>query len=75
MLILDEILYAADRELVSPDAVCDLIETKPDNLELVLTGSHTEPTYLDDHADLISEIGKRKHPIDAGQRARSGTEY
>ncbi|TQQ83693.1 cob(I)yrinic acid a,c-diamide adenosyltransferase [Halonotius terrestris] len=75
MLILDEILYAADRDLVAPGAVCDLIETKPPNLELVLTGSHTEPTYLDDAADLISEISKRKHPIDAGQRARSGTEY
>jgi len=75
MLILDEILYAADRDLVAPDAVCDLIETKPANLELVLTGSHAEPAYLDDYADLISEVSKRKHPIDAGQRARSGTEY
>ena len=75
MLILDEILYAADRDLVSPEAVCELIETKPDGLELVLTGSATEPTDLTDHADLISEISKRKHPIDAGQRARSGTEY
>jgi cob(I)yrinic acid a,c-diamide adenosyltransferase (EC 2.5.1.17) len=75
MLILDEILYAADRDLVSPDAVCDLIETKPPKLELVLTGSHAEPTYLEDDADLISQISKEKHPIDAGQRARSGTEY
>ena len=75
MLILDEILYAADRDLVAPEAVCELIETKPDALEVVLTGSHAEPTYLTDHADLISEINKHKHPIDAGQRARSGTEY
>ena len=75
MLILDELLYAADRELVAPAAVCELIETKPDGLELVLTGSHTEPTYLDGKADLISEINKQTHPIDAGQRARSGTEY
>ena len=75
MLILDEILYAADRDLVAPEAVCELIETKPDALEVVLTGSHAEPTYLTDHADLLSEISKQKHPIDAGQRARSGTEY
>ena len=75
MLILDELLYAADRDLVAPEAVCELIETKPDALEVVLTGSHAEPTYLTDHADLISEISKHKHPIDAGQRARSGTEY
>jgi cob(I)alamin adenosyltransferase len=75
MLILDEILYAADRELVAPETVCELIDNKPDGLELVLTGSHSEPGYLDERADLISEISKHKHPIDAGQRARSGTEY
>ena len=75
MLILDEILYAADRDLISPEAVCDLIESKPADLELVLTGSHTEPAYLTDHVDLVSQISKEKHPIDAGQRARSGTEY
>ena len=75
MLILDEILYAADRDLISPEAVCDLIASKPADLELVLTGSHTEPAYLTDHVDLVSQISKEKHPIDAGQRARSGTEY
>jgi cob(I)alamin adenosyltransferase len=75
MLILDELLYAADRELVDPEAVVELVETKPDDLELVITGSHTEPDYLYDSADLVTQIGKEKHPIDAGQRARRGTEY
>ena len=75
MLILDELLYAADRELVDPEAVVELVESKPDDLELVITGSHTEPEYLYDSADLVTRIGKEKHPIDAGQRARRGTEY
>ena len=75
MLILDEILYAADRELVSPEEVLELIDDKPDGLELVLTGSHERPAYLADAADLITRVGKEKHPIDAGQRARKGTEY
>lgn len=75
MLILDEILYAADRDLISPADVLAVIDTKPANLELVLTGSHEEPTYLIDDVDLVSQITKEKHPIDAGQRARSGTEY
>ncbi len=75
MLILDELLYAADRELVDPEAVVDLVETKPAKLELVVTGSHTKPDYLYDSADLVTRIGKEKHPIDAGQRARRGTEY
>ena len=75
MLVLDELLYAADRELVDPEAVVELVETKPADLELVITGSHTAPDYLADHADLVTQVGKEQHPIDAGQRARRGTEY
>ncbi|PSP75178.1 cob(I)alamin adenolsyltransferase [Halobacteriales archaeon QS_3_64_16] len=75
MLILDEVLYAADRELVEPEELVELIESKPDGLELVATGGHSEPDYLTEHADLVTEVRKGKHPIDAGQRARKGTEY
>ncbi|QLD90123.1 cob(I)yrinic acid a,c-diamide adenosyltransferase [Natronomonas salina] len=75
MLVLDEVLYAADRGLVDPDDVVALVESKPDRLELVLSGSHERPAYLEDHADLVTEVRKGKHPIDAGQRARKGTEY
>ena len=75
MLVLDEILYAADRDLVAPADVVDLVQSKPDDLELVLSGSHTRPEYLLDHADLVTNVRKEKHPIDGGQRARKGTEY
>jgi cob(I)alamin adenosyltransferase len=75
VLIVDELLYAADRGLVDPDDVVALAESKPDDLELVLTGSHAEPTYLDGVADLISNVRKVAHPFDDGQRARRGTEY
>lgn len=75
LLVLDEVLYAAERDLVSPTDLLDLIESKPDDLELVLTGGHEEPTYLTDRADLVTNVRKVKHPIDAGQRARKGTEY
>jgi len=75
LLIVDEVLYAAERELVSPDDLVAMVESKPDALELVLTGGHGEPTYLEGHADLVSEVRKQVHPMDAGQRARRGTEY
>jgi len=75
MLVLDEILYAADRELVAPEAVVELVETAPEDLELVLSGSHERPDYLVESADLVTNVRKEKHPIDAGQRARKGTEY
>ena len=75
MLVLDEILYAADRGLVDPESVLELIGAKPGGLELVLSGSHTRPDYLIEAADLVTNVRKEKHPIDAGQRARKGTEY
>jgi len=75
MLILDEVLYAANRGLLSPDDVIALIEDKPANLELVLTGGHERPEAIVDHADLVTNVGKEAHPIDAGQRARKGTEF
>ena len=75
MLVLDELLYAADRGLVDPESVVRLAESKPDGLELVLTGSHEAPDYLDGVADLITNVRKVAHPFDDGQRARRGTEY
>jgi cob(I)alamin adenosyltransferase len=75
VLILDELLYAVSMGLLDEATVRDLVRSKPDRLELVLTGSHEEPTYLVDDADLVSHVEKTKHPMDAGQRARKGTEY
>jgi len=75
MLILDELCYAVNRDLVASEAVLDLIDAKPDGLELVLTGGHDEPTAVCDRADLVTEVRKETHPIDAGQGARRGTEY
>ncbi len=75
MLILDEVLYAANRDLIDPAAVRSLVDDKPDDLELILTGGHEHPSYITELADLVSEVRKERHPIDAGQRARKGTEY
>ncbi|UPV72874.1 cob(I)yrinic acid a,c-diamide adenosyltransferase [Halorussus limi] len=75
MLILDEVLYAANRGLVEPDDVRELVESKPDDLELVLTGGHDRPEYVTDLADLVTRVEKERHPIEDGQGARKGTEY
>jgi cob(I)alamin adenosyltransferase len=75
MLVLDEVLYAANRGLIDPDALVDLVESKPDDLELVLTGGHERPEYVLDQADLVSEVRKEKHPLESGHSARKGTEY
>ena len=75
LLILDEILYAVDHGLIDSDEVLELIDRKPEELELVLSGSHTRPEYLLDRADLVTNVAKERHPIEDGQRARRGTEY
>ncbi len=75
MLIVDEILYAANRELIEPAAVTELIAEKSPGLELVLTGGHEEPTYVLGQADLVTNVRKQQHPIEDGQAARKGTEY
>lgn len=75
MLVLDEILYAADRGLIEERDVLEVIEAKPEELELVLSGSHDRPAYLLEEADLVTNVSKEKHPIDENQRARRGTEF
>lgn len=75
MLVLDEVLYAVERDLVAPREVVALVKAAPAALELVLTGGHERPEYLLDHADLVSQVRKERHPLDDGRRARKGTEY
>jgi cob(I)alamin adenosyltransferase len=75
MLVLDEVVYAANRGLIDREDLLDLVARKPPALELVLTGGHEEPTYLYDAADLVTNVAKVAHPIEDGQGARKGTEY
>lgn len=75
MLILDEVVYAANRGLIERDPLVELIESKPTDLELVLTGGHEKPEYLYETTDLVTQVKKEKHQFEEGQRARKGTEY
>jgi cob(I)alamin adenosyltransferase len=74
ILILDEITVAASFGLISVQEVVDLLESKPDNLEVILTG-RTCPETLIEKADLISRIDEIKHPYQKGLQARKGIEF
>ena len=74
ILILDEINVAIDFHLIPLKRVIDLIDTKPDNLELVLTGRNC-PQELIERADLVSVIDEIKHPYQGGMEARKGIEF
>lgn len=74
MLVLDEALDAYQLNMLDRDMFEQLIRSKPDELELVITG-HMPEDWLIDRADYVSEMVKRKHPYDKGITARAGIEY
>lgn len=73
MLILDESVYTMDMGLLSEEPVIDFLSHRPEHLEVVLTGRNPSGR-LEEQADYISEIGKRKHPFDRGLSSRVGIE-
>lgn len=75
IIIADEILYAIQLGLLEEEKVIQLIESKPNNKELILTGSHKPFPRIFEKADLVTEIKKIKHPYDKGVMARKGLEY
>jgi cob(I)alamin adenosyltransferase len=74
LIVLDEVNIAAAWKLIEPDEVVRLIQNKPSNLELVLTGRKADKKLIE-LADLVTECVKIKHPYDKGIKARAGVEY
>ncbi|KAB2954295.1 cob(I)yrinic acid a,c-diamide adenosyltransferase [Heliorestis acidaminivorans] len=74
LVVLDEISNALRYDFISVEQVIALIEKKPAPVELVLTGRGI-PEEILDHADLVSEIHARKHPLQKGIKSRRGIEY
>ncbi|RJQ37836.1 MAG: cob(I)yrinic acid a,c-diamide adenosyltransferase [Dehalococcoidia bacterium] len=74
LVILDEILVAAARGLVSTSELLELVAHKPPAVELVLTGRAATPEIIA-RADLVTEMREIKHPSAKGIKARRGIEY
>lgn len=74
LVILDEINGAIASSLVDLEEVVKLVENKPENVELVLTGRYADPKLVQ-MADLVSEVLMIKHPLNEGIRARKGIDY
>ena len=73
MLVLDEALPACRLGLLPEDELLSFLRTRPDTLEVVLTGRGPSEHLLA-LADYVSEIHKRSHPYDRGIAARAGIE-
>ena len=74
LVILDEINVAVDFNLIPLKNVIELLEHKPESVELVLTGRYASPEIIK-HADIVSEILEIKHPYQKGTQSRKGIDW
>ena len=74
VVILDEINYAIQLELLKLDDGIDLIKSKPTELDLVLTGNHAAKEVIE-LADLVTEMKEIKHPFKSGLKAKKGIDF
>jgi len=74
IIVLDEIFTALNKELITTAQVIDLLDKKPENVELVLTGRKA-PREVIERADLVTEMAAVKHPFSEGVKGRKGIEY
>lgn len=74
LIILDEINVAVDFALIALDDLIRLVEAKPENLELVLTGRYAHPDIIS-RADLVTEMLEIRHPYQQGIMARRGIDF
>ena len=74
VVILDEINYAIQLELLKLDDVLQLIKAKPTELDLVLTGNHATKEVIE-LADVVTEMKEIKHPFKSGIKAKKGIDF
>jgi len=73
LVIMDEANIAIHYNLFSVNELLELIETKPEHVELVITGRYMDARIVE-HADLVTEMREVKHYYTQGVPARVGIE-
>jgi len=73
VVILDEINIAIYFKLLGVEEVISLMEGKPENLELILTGRFAHQAIIE-KADMVTEMQEVKHYYQQGVLARAGIE-
>jgi cob(I)alamin adenosyltransferase len=74
MVIMEEAAVAAAIGIVSTHDILEIIGTRPEKTELVITGRGA-PDALIAAADLVTEMKEIKHYYQAGVGARKGIEH
>ena len=60
--------------MISVNDVIEIIKSKPDDLNLVLTGNYARPEIIE-MADLVTEMKEIKHPFQSGIKAKKGIDF
>ena len=74
LVVLDEINVALYFQLLTVQEVLEVIDQKPEGVELVLTGRRV-PDEILACADYVTEMREVRHPYQQGVRARRGIEF
>jgi cob(I)alamin adenosyltransferase len=73
ILILDEVNVAVAYNLIPVQELLEVMDSKPETMELILTGRNALPKVLE-KADLVTEMKKLKHYYDKGIPGRISSE-
>ena len=74
LYVLDEFTYPIHWGWVDADDVVETLAQRPGQQHVVITGRRAHPALLD-AADLVTEMTKVRHPMDAGQKGQRGIEW
>ncbi|MFD8493149.1 cob(I)yrinic acid a,c-diamide adenosyltransferase [Amycolatopsis sp. NPDC059657] len=72
--VLDEFSYLLHWGWIDVDDVVEALTSRPGHQHVVITGRNA-PAKLIEAADLVVEMTKIKHPMDAGQKGQRGIEW
>jgi cob(I)alamin adenosyltransferase len=72
--VLDEFTYPMKWGWVDVDEVVATLRDRPGSQHVVITGRDAHPALVE-AADLVVEMTKVKHPMDAGQKGQRGIEW
>jgi cob(I)alamin adenosyltransferase len=74
LYVLDEFTYPLHWGWIDTDEVLAVLKGRPGSQHVVITGRNA-PAALVDAADLVTEMTKVKHPMDAGRKGQRGIEW
>ncbi len=74
LYVLDEFTYPMNWGWVDVDDVVETLANRPGHQHVVITGRRADPRLVE-VADLVTEMTKVKHPMDAGQKGQRGIEW